>query len=106
MSTAEEQARHYLLNEHISPLTAIMHEADLKAEMQYYKDIENAFIGGANWREKDLKLTWQDIRWIVQIADLMLNSLDYEQIQKMGEEGYYTEILRRFNEQDLKESTK
>lgn len=44
------------------------------------------------------KLTWQDIRKIVQIADRFLNSLDYEQIMRLGEEGYYTEILKRFNQ--------
>lgn len=44
-------------------------------------------------------MTWQDIRRIIQIADNFLNSLDYEQIMKLGEKGYFTEILRRY-EQD------
>ena len=44
------------------------------------------------------ELTWKDIRKIVQIADQMLNSLDYAQILRMGEEGYYTEILKRFKQ--------
>ena len=44
------------------------------------------------------ELTWKDIRKIIQIADQMLNSLDYEQIMRLGEEGYYTEILKRFNQ--------
>ena len=43
------------------------------------------------------ELTWQDIQRIVKIADNLCNSLDYEQILKMGEKGYYTEILNRFN---------
>lgn len=42
----EKEAKHYLLHEHSSPLTEIMHQADLKAEMQYHKDIENAFKRG------------------------------------------------------------
>ena len=62
MTNAEEQARHYLLNEHSSPLTWIMHEADLKAEMQYHKDIENGYIKGYKQAEKDIaehiKLTY------------------------------------------------
>lgn len=45
------------------------------------------------------ELTWRDIQRIVQIADHLCNSLDYEQVLMMGEEGYYTEILKRFNEQ-------
>ena len=43
----KNKARHYLLNEHSSPLSEIMHQADIKAEMQYHKDIENAYIAGA-----------------------------------------------------------
>ena len=37
---------HYLLCEHTSPLNEIVHQADLKVEMQYHKDIENAFKAG------------------------------------------------------------
>jgi hypothetical protein len=39
----DESTRHYLLHEHISPLNEVLHQADLKVEMQYHKDIENAF---------------------------------------------------------------
>ena len=42
----DESARNYLLHEHVSPLNEIFHQADLKAEMQYHKDIENAFKAG------------------------------------------------------------
>lgn len=42
----DELSRKYLLHEHISPLTEIFHKADLKAEMQYHKDIENAYKAG------------------------------------------------------------
>lgn len=48
-------------------------------------------------------MTWQDIKNIIRIANNLQNSLDYEQIMKMGEQGYYTEILNRFiNEQQNK----
>ena len=46
----DNAARHYLLHEHRSPLSAVMHEADLKAEMTYHKDIEKAFKAGVKWR--------------------------------------------------------
>ena len=42
----DKEARHYLLNKHLSPLNEVMHQADLKAEIQYHKDIENAFKAG------------------------------------------------------------
>lgn len=45
------------------------------------------------------ELTWQDIQHIVRIADTICNSLEYDKIKKMGEEGYYTEILDRFNKE-------
>lgn len=48
-SDTDEAARHYLLNEHCSPLNVIMHQADIKAEMTYHKDIESAFKAGAEW---------------------------------------------------------
>ena len=42
----DESARHYLLHEHISPLNEMLHQADLKVEMQYHKDIEDAYKAG------------------------------------------------------------
>ena len=42
----EKETTHYLLYEHCSPLNEIMHKEDLKSEMQYHKDIENAFKAG------------------------------------------------------------
>ena len=42
----DKETTHYLLYEHRSSLNEIMHKADLKSEMQYHKDIENAFKAG------------------------------------------------------------
>ena len=50
----DEAAREYLMEENRSPLNVIMHEADLKAEFQYHKDIEDAFKFGAEWRDRQL----------------------------------------------------
>ena len=41
-----ESTRHYLLHEHLSPLNNILHKTDLKTELQYHTDIENAFKAG------------------------------------------------------------
>lgn len=43
------------------------------------------------------ELTWRDVQRIVQIADNLCNNLEYDKVKRMGEEGYYTEILNRFN---------
>ena len=51
----DESARHYLLHEHISPLNEILHQADLKVEMQYHKDIEDAYKAGFELRIKAQK---------------------------------------------------
>lgn len=45
----DEAARHYLLNEHKSPLNTVFHNADIKSEMQYHTDIENAYKAGVKW---------------------------------------------------------
>ncbi|MGM9686542.1 MAG: hypothetical protein ACI3YI_10025 [Bacteroidaceae bacterium] len=42
----DKEARNYLLYEHGSPLFRILHEIDLLIEMQYHRDIENAFKAG------------------------------------------------------------
>jgi hypothetical protein len=42
----DESARHYFLHEHISPLNEVLHQAYLKVEMQYHKDIEDAYKAG------------------------------------------------------------
>lgn len=42
----DKEARHYLLHDHKSPLSAVFHQTDLRIEMQYHKDIENAFKAG------------------------------------------------------------
>ena len=48
-----------------------------------------------------MELTWQDIRAIVKLNNHALNSLDYEKVVGMGEEGYYTEILNQFKNQRI-----
>ena len=45
-----------------------------------------------------MELKWQDIRNIVRVADSTLNSLDYEQIMNLGEEGYYKLILDKVSQ--------
>jgi len=43
-------------------------------------------------------LTWQDVQGIIRIADYLCNSLEYDKIIELGEEGYYTKVLDEFKE--------
>ena len=67
-------------------------------ETNIQEERRNSFENGYEECLKDSALKWQDIRRIITIANNLLNRLDYDKIKKMGEEGYYTEILNRFNE--------
>lgn len=42
----DKVAMNYLLHDHKSPLSIIMHQADLHSEIQYHEDIINAFKAG------------------------------------------------------------
>ena len=52
----DESARHYLLHEHTFPLNEVLHQADLKVEIQYHKDIEDAYKSGFELGIKAQKL--------------------------------------------------
>lgn len=53
------------------------------------------------WYQKYLKekLTWEDVKAIVTIADSMLTHTAWDAIDWPDEQKYYEEVLRRFNEQ-------
>lgn len=44
-------------------------------------------------------LTWQDIRRIVIIADELCNEWGTERMHNEGQEVYYTEVLKRYNDE-------
>lgn len=56
------------------------------------------FIEGYDQAEKDLALTWQDIRRIVKIADAELGRHTQDELAEMGEEKYYEKILEKYNQ--------
>lgn len=70
------------------------YELDLNA---YRRD---AFINGYEAAEKDIALTWEDVKEIVRIADGMMYSADsLADIEKrLGIQPYYTEVLTRFKQ--------
>ena len=58
-----------------------------------------AYAEGYEQAEKDLILTWQDIKTIVEIADKMVEKDVNGQLPEVceTEEGYYMAILEEFN---------
>jgi hypothetical protein len=62
------------------------------------KQLRNACQYGYEQAEKDLSLTWEDIRHIVHIY-LRKEPKGYEiQMHTQDSQGYYEEVLRRFKE--------
>lgn len=59
------------------------------------------FIQGYEYAEKDLALTWRDIKDIVSIADDLNPShghdIEHLLSEFQTEEGFYKEVLKRFN---------
>lgn len=41
-------------------------------------------------------MTWKDIKVIVHIADQQIALRNKKELLEMGEEGYYTEILKQY----------
>ena len=65
-------------------------------------NINYDFKNGYEEAEKDLALTWQDIKAIVNIADDLLPDPRYKQdldASLQSEEAYYKEVLKRFKEE-------
>lgn len=57
------------------------------------------FQRGYEQAEKDLALTWQDVRDIIVIADSMLTRTAWDDVEWPDEKVYYEEVLRKFKEQ-------
>lgn len=58
-----------------------------------------AFINGYEAAEKDLALTWEDVKEIVRIADTMMDFDPHNRPEWLeSDKAYYTEVLKRFNE--------
>ena len=58
-----------------------------------------AVIDGYEQAEKDLALTWKDMKRIVEISDELIKRIDAENIEHylILEQAYYEEVLRGFN---------
>ena len=57
------------------------------------------FQEGYETAEKDLALTWEDVKEIVRIADTMMDFDPHNRPEWMeSDKAYYTEVLKRFKE--------
>ena len=75
-------------------------EKDLADVAQFSSGPDGFFYGkGYQQAKKDLNLTWEDMRRISRILDIMVDDDFKGEIpEEWGEEEYYEEVLRRFNE--------
>lgn len=62
---------------------------------QYMRDL---YIEGYNQAEKDLELTWQDIRRILDAADKLAIDYGSEKLNEIGYDDYCKEVLARYME--------
>ena len=86
-----------------------MSKAEDKAKIAYqFWDISpnnyreyKGFVKGYQQAEKDLALTWEDVKRIVEIADSLMPYVCVKQGDLehnfQSEEEYYKEVLRRYN---------
>lgn len=65
-------------------------------------NVNPAFVAGYKEAEKDLALTWEDVKKIVTIADSMLTHTAWDAVDWPDEQVYYQEVLKRFLEQRKK----
>ena len=87
-----------------------MSKAEDKAKIAYqFWDISpnnyreyKGFVKGYEQAEKDLALTWEDVKRIVEIADSLMPYVCVKQGDLehnfQTEENYYREVLKRFNQ--------
>ena len=67
----------------------------------YYADshLREGFIEGYHQAEKDLELTWENLKMIDEISDQVYAECD---VDAFDEKEYYQEILKRFKERKEK----
>ena len=94
MSKAEERGKTYALHKASEKLHDYYGNAMLSVVQFDGYDIKNAYIEGYHKAEKDLELTWEDIRDILDLYD-EVTSMDYCS-------DIYGEVLKRFKEKKEK----
>lgn len=69
-----------------------------KTEIDFNTYPRCLFQEGYEQAEKDLELTWEDIKKISRVLDIMIDDdIKGEIPEEWSDEEYYKEVLRRFN---------
>ena len=64
-----------------------------------YDLARNSIIQGYHQAEKDLELSWKDVKKIIRIhTDIYLDFFIHDNDYKVDTKEYYQEVLRRFKE--------
>ena len=85
MTKAEERALEAYPNEHFVDHT-------------YAEMCRGFYEEGYEQAEKDLALTWEDVKAITTIADSLLTGTAWDAVDWPDEQKYYEEVLKRFKE--------
>ena len=103
MSKAEERGKTYALHKASEKLHDYYGNAMLSVVQFDGYDIKNAYIDGYHKAEKDLELTWEDMRELYIIfAEVDVGIELCKTDIQAGTLGYYKEVLKRFKERKEK----
>ena len=95
MSKAEERGKTYAIHKASEKLHDYYGNAMLSVVQFDGYDIKNAFIEGHHKAEKDLELTWEDVRRIYLIVNSTINDVGMD---NLTDKSIYQEVLKRFKE--------
>ena len=95
MTKAEERA----LEAYLVTMVRRRYDGIARSDDPYDSNLHDryCFQRGYELAEKDLRLTWKDMKRISRILDIMVeDDFKGEIPEEWGEEEYYEEVLRRF----------
>ena len=100
MSKAEERGKIYALHKASEKLHDYYGNAMLSVVQFDGYDIKNAYIEGHHQAEKDLELTWEDMRELYIIFAEVDTEIELCKANDIKAEtiGYYQEVLKRFKD--------
>ena len=94
MSRAEERALEFYPMKDYNKEPNYIHSCDSKMLDKVYREV---FVLGYESAEKDLALTWEDMRKIILIDLEMIDDPEAHP-EWMEEQPFYEEVLKRFKE--------
>ena len=100
MGKAEERGKTYVLHKTSEKLHDYYGNAMLSVVQFDGHDIKNAYIDGYQQAQKDIELTWEDIRELYIIFAEVDTEIEFCKCDIKTETiGYYQEVLKRFKAQ-------